>query len=133
MPGEGDTPAGVGQETGPSRYGWGPSKVCATLPRDVYGRLGPAPTTTGFGALRAGSEPDRPHANPLFPVGVVASHCVALPWHGRGREFESHQVHQNVSNTYRPSATQESSPQSPNSHLSMGSHGHRADFDAAHD
>src|SRR5579862_7781493 len=30
--------------------------------------------------------------------GAVGS---ALPWHGRGREFESHQVHQNISYTYR--------------------------------
>ena len=29
--------------------------------------------------------------------GAVGS---ALPWRGRGREFESHQVHQNISNTY---------------------------------
>src|ERR1019366_2993539 len=29
--------------------------------------------------------------------GAVGS---ALPWHGRGREFESHQVHHNFSNTY---------------------------------
>ena len=31
--------------------------------------------------------------------GAVGS---ALPWHGRGREFESLQVHQNFSNTYEP-------------------------------
>ena len=30
----------------------------------------------------------------LRACGAVGS---ALPWHGRGREFESHQVHQNVS------------------------------------
>src|SRR5207302_6387067 len=36
--------------------------------------------------------------------GAVGS---ALPWHGRGREFESHQVHQKVSNTYRFSPTRE--------------------------
>ena len=35
--------------------------------------------------------------------GAVGS---ALPWHGRGREFESHQVHQNISNTYRSPASQ---------------------------
>src|ERR1035437_1028523 len=39
----------------------------------------------------------------MWACGAVGS---ALPWHGRGREFESHQVHQNVSNTYRPPASQ---------------------------
>src|SRR5512138_2592773 len=33
----------------------------------------------------------------VWACGAVGS---ALPWHGRGREFESHQVHQNLSNTY---------------------------------
>jgi hypothetical protein len=42
--------------------------------------------------------------------GAVGS---ALPWHGRGREFESHQVHQNISNTYRLSPGQEQSHWSP--------------------
>jgi hypothetical protein len=27
---------------------------------------------------------------------------IFLKWHGRGREFESHQVHQNISQTYSP-------------------------------
>jgi len=46
----------------------------------------------------------------LFSERVPVSDRPLLPWHGRGREFESHQVHQNVSNTYgirishRPSA-----------------------------
>jgi hypothetical protein len=31
----------------------------------------------------------------LWACGAVGS---ALPWHGRGREFESHQVHQNPHN-----------------------------------
>ena len=35
----------------------------------------------------------------VWACGAVGS---ALPWHGRGREFESHQVHQIVSNTYGP-------------------------------
>src|SRR5260370_5725931 len=34
---------------------------------------------------------------PMRACGAVGS---ALPWHGRGREFESHQVHQNISKTY---------------------------------
>src|SRR5271165_4654131 len=38
-----------------------------------------------------------------WACGAVGS---ALPWHGRGREFESHQVHQSVSSTYRPPARQ---------------------------
>jgi hypothetical protein len=33
-----------------------------------------------------------------WACGAVGS---ALPWHGRGREFESHQVHQNISNRWR--------------------------------
>src|SRR5437016_2539415 len=60
--------------------------------------------------------------------GAVGS---ALPWHGRGREFESHQVHQNASNTYRHSPARllargvqvESKP-----HLMHGCHGHRVNF-----
>src|SRR5208283_231761 len=40
------------------------------------------------------------------PRGPVAQFGSALPWHGRGREFESHQVHQNVSYTYRFPARQ---------------------------
>src|SRR5436309_2734801 len=34
--------------------------------------------------------------NPPRACGAVGS---ALPWHGRGREFESHQVHQNFANS----------------------------------
>ena len=41
---------------------------------------------------------------PIYSCGAVGS---ALPWHGRGREFESHQVHQNVSYTYRFPARQD--------------------------
>src|ERR1700737_3963806 len=47
--------------------------------------------------------------SPERACGAVGS---ALPWHGRGREFESHQVHQNVSNTYRPPGRQERSHRS---------------------
>jgi hypothetical protein len=34
------------------------------------------------------------YTEPSWACGAVGS---ALPWHGRGREFESHQVHQSLS------------------------------------
>src|SRR5664280_3343811 len=52
--------------------------------------------------------------------GVVGS---ALPWHGRGREFESHQVHQNISNTYRSLPSQTRSHRSPTGVQTQTVHG----------
>jgi len=37
----------------------------------------------------------------VFSAMTAVTHGPYLPWHGRGREFESHQVHQNISYTYR--------------------------------
>ena len=70
--------------------------------------------------------------------GVPAcKRLIFLKWHGRGREFESHQVHHNVSNTYRFPASQERNHRSPTGvqkpKFSMGSLGHRVDFAPAHD
>ena len=52
--------------------------------------------------------------------GAVGS---ALPWHGRGREFESHQVHQNISNTYRSLPSQTRSHRSPTGVQTQTVHG----------
>src|SRR5262249_61284942 len=60
-------------------------------------------------------------ARTSWACGAVGS---ALPWHGRGREFESHQVHQNISNTYRSQPSHEPRRRSPSGVQTSAEHGH---------
>src|ERR1039457_1392554 len=54
-----------------------------------------------------------PFAKSFVSGGSVRKRLIFLKWHGRGREFESHQVHQNISNTYRFLPSQTRSHRSP--------------------
>src|SRR5260370_28841897 len=55
---------------------------------------GPCPNRAHFPQSRAHSGPVRDQKSLLFSESVYLSDRPLLPWHGRGREFESHQVHQ---------------------------------------
>jgi len=90
------TPANIGVET---------------TSRGPLGRTGTKLVTDQSPALAAARHALRDHAfrytENRSPVNsVIANSLIFLKWHGRGREFESHQVHQKFSNTYRIPAGQ---------------------------
>jgi hypothetical protein len=69
-----------------------------------------------------------PSRNSFVFRAIPRKRLVLSPWHGRGREFESHQVHQIPSNTYRsPPAKHVTTAYQLESkrHLGHGHHGHR--------